>query len=283
MRLRKRTAALTGLAAACSVAIVVVATGSAWSNDAPDLSDVATANTRSDGYAPASKLSVELRQDVVPRVRPSSRTRSHRRVATTATTTTCSTRPASRRCSRRPPSPTEAHKTEPDKNTYLVFKHGLSGADPSLRLRDALPLPGPRGAARPAYITRINLDADARAPGDADGDEGRDRRPDRHDRRLDVGSVGAAAAAHDGEPRRRRPTRRPPTIRRRSRTSPARSAAAATRASRTTTTATSGSSRTSAAPNKAGTTAKLPNSFVYRYVPRHRVTSTTVSCRCCRC
>ena len=65
IRRRKRTAALTGLAAACTVAIVVAATGSAWSNDGPDLSNVATANTKSVGYAPASKLSVELSQIAV--------------------------------------------------------------------------------------------------------------------------------------------------------------------------------------------------------------------------
>src|SRR2546428_4548 len=30
-----------------------------------------------------------------------------------------------------PTSATEAQKTEPDKNTYLVFKRGLAGAEPS--------------------------------------------------------------------------------------------------------------------------------------------------------
>ena len=55
-------------------------------------------------------------------------------------------------------SPTEAQKTEPDKNTYLVLR-GQHGADPSYRygrhfLYQGHEL-GPRG-----YITRINLDAD---------------------------------------------------------------------------------------------------------------------------
>ena len=39
----------------------------------------------------------------------------------------------------------EAHKTEPDKNTYLVFDNGLRRRRSPLRLRDALPLPGSRG------------------------------------------------------------------------------------------------------------------------------------------
>ena len=55
-------------------------------------------------------------------------------------------------------SPTEAQKTEPDKNTYLVLRD-QHGADPSYRygrhfLYQGHEL-GPRG-----YITRINLDAD---------------------------------------------------------------------------------------------------------------------------
>ena len=53
----------------------------------------------------------------------------------------------------------EATKTEPDKNTYLVLARP-ERRRPELRLRHALPLPGPRAAASPGYITRINLDAD---------------------------------------------------------------------------------------------------------------------------
>ena len=40
------------------------------------------------------------------------------------------------------PSTPEANKTEPDKNTYLKLD-GQTGADPRLRLRRALPVPGP--------------------------------------------------------------------------------------------------------------------------------------------
>ena len=49
-----------------------------------------------------------------------------------------------------PSAPTsEAHKTEPDKNTYLVLARAARGG-PGLRLRHPLPLPGPRVRAPPA-------------------------------------------------------------------------------------------------------------------------------------
>src|SRR5262245_53679887 len=67
----------------------------------------------------------------------------------------------------------EATKTEPDKNTYLVFRDGLQGADPSYDYgthflyqghENGVPvaLPGaPAGTTvNGSYITRINLDAD---------------------------------------------------------------------------------------------------------------------------
>src|SRR5262249_46769767 len=63
------------------------------------------------------------------------------------------------------PTPTtndEAQKTEPDKNTYLVFRHGLSGADPNYDYGQHFLFQGHEGGANDeSYITRINLDADA--------------------------------------------------------------------------------------------------------------------------
>ena len=53
----------------------------------------------------------------------------------------------------------EAHKTEPDKNTYLVFKQGLTGADPSYDYGTHFLFQGHESGS-PGYITRINLDAD---------------------------------------------------------------------------------------------------------------------------
>ena len=58
-------------------------------------------------------------------------------------------------------NPTEAKKTEPDKNTYLVFKDGLPGADPSYDYGTHFLFQG-HEIGSPGYITRINLDAEAR-------------------------------------------------------------------------------------------------------------------------
>jgi hypothetical protein len=126
------------------------------------LTNVPTANTRSDGFAPASKLSPELRQVAVAQgstklENPSALTSYYgydndvlNSVGEPQMVPT-------------PTSPTnEAHKTEPDKNTYLVFKHGLDGADPGYDYGTHFLFQGHEGGAGGAsYITRINLDADA--------------------------------------------------------------------------------------------------------------------------
>ena len=102
------------------------------------------------------------------------------------------------------PSPgvaTEAFKTEPDKNTYLVFRHGLSGADSSYDYGTHFLFQG-HETGSPGYITRINLDADAAHRVTVLATKDSDRRRDRDDRRLDLGSVGEAAPAHDRERQR---------------------------------------------------------------------------------
>jgi hypothetical protein len=67
-------------------------------------------------------------------------------------------------------SATEAQKTEPDKNTYLVFKPGLKGADPSYDYGTHFVFQGHEAGktlstdpvvTKQSYITRVNLDADA--------------------------------------------------------------------------------------------------------------------------
>jgi hypothetical protein len=61
-----------------------------------------------------------------------------------------------------PAALTEAQKSEPDKNTYLVFGHGLPGADPGYDYGTHFLFQGHElGVAGASYITRINLDADA--------------------------------------------------------------------------------------------------------------------------
>src|SRR5262252_7622493 len=138
-----------------------VLTGVAAAGQSGDLalSNVPTANTKSDGYAPASKLSPELAQIVVaqgstklknPSVLTSYYDYDNDVLNAAGQPQMLPT----------PTTNTEAQKTEPDKNTYLVFKNGLSGADPSYGYGDHFLFQGHELGA-PGYITRINLDADA--------------------------------------------------------------------------------------------------------------------------
>jgi hypothetical protein len=127
----------------------------------PVLSPV-PANPRSDGYAPASRLSPELDQFAVAR--------GATRLESPSTLTSYygynndvlngAGEPVM------VPTPAfpgiEAHKTEPDKNTYLVFKKGLDGADPSYDYGTHFLFQGHEGGVNGAgYITRVNLDADS--------------------------------------------------------------------------------------------------------------------------
>jgi hypothetical protein len=57
-----------------------------------------------------------------------------------------------------PPLTAEAHKTEPDKNTYLVLP-GQKGADPAYDYGSHFLFQG-HESGTPGYITRVNLDAD---------------------------------------------------------------------------------------------------------------------------
>jgi hypothetical protein len=127
-----------------------------------DLSPVATANTRSDGYAPASKLSTELRsivqaQGATKVENPGALTSYYgydndvRNANGEPQMVPTATAPGN-----------EATKTEPDKNTYLVFDKGLAGADPAYDYGTHFLFQGhENGAAGAGAITRINLDADA--------------------------------------------------------------------------------------------------------------------------
>src|SRR6478735_7957431 len=53
----------------------------------------------------------------------------------------------------------EAHKTEPDKNTYLVLKNGQPGPDPNYDYGTHFLYQG-HESGTPGVITRVNLDAD---------------------------------------------------------------------------------------------------------------------------
>jgi hypothetical protein len=150
------------VAGALGIGAAGPATGVASPPSWPSLTGVPTANTRSDGYAPASRLSPELSQAVVAQgatqlENPSPLTSYYgydNDVLGPGGQPLMVPTPAS--------PATEAKKTEPDENTYLVFKHGLDGADPGYDYGTHFLFQGHEGGAGGAsYITRINLDADA--------------------------------------------------------------------------------------------------------------------------
>src|SRR5499427_3310048 len=140
-----------------------VLTGVAAAGQSGDLvlSNVPTANTKSDGYAPASKLSAQLAQIVVAQ----GSTKLENRSALTSyygydnDVLNAAGQP---QMLPTPASSTEAQKTEPDKNTYLVFPHSLPGAQHGYDYGTHFLFQGHEGGVNGASdITRINLDADA--------------------------------------------------------------------------------------------------------------------------
>jgi len=140
-------------------AAVLVASGAASTPSGPSLGDVATANTKSAGYAPASMLSPELQHVAVAQgsTRVENPTLAVAYYGYDSDVVNAAGEPVMT------PAPGfvgEAHKTEPDKNTYLVFAKGLTGADPAYDYGTHFLFQGHEGGS-PGNITRINLDADA--------------------------------------------------------------------------------------------------------------------------
>src|SRR5690242_15835096 len=140
---------------------VFAASGVAWQSDGLSLTNVPTANTKSDGFSPASKLSPQLAQIVAAQgstrlENPSSLTSYYgydNDVLNAA---------GQPQMVPTPTMPTEAQKTEPDKNTYLVFRWGLNGADPNYNYGTRFLYQGHEAGVNGASdITRINHDADA--------------------------------------------------------------------------------------------------------------------------
>jgi hypothetical protein len=124
-----------------------------------ELTNVPTANAKSDGFAPPSKLSPELKQLAVAQ--------GATKLENTSALTSYYGYDNDKLNSAGEPvmvptatNPVEAHKTEPDKNTYLTFKHSLPGADPSYDYGTHFLFQG-HETGLGGYITRINLDADA--------------------------------------------------------------------------------------------------------------------------
>ena len=153
--------------AAAGLAVAAFVTGvTASPPHEPDLTSVASANTRSAGYAPSSKFSVELAGQVVaqgatPLENPTSLTGFYG-YQNDVVSAGDATKPQM--------VPTqgvnnEAQKTEPDENTYLSFKHALHGADPNYYYGERFLYQGHEAAVsvngvKQGLITRINLDAD---------------------------------------------------------------------------------------------------------------------------
>ena len=153
---------LAVLAAAAAFAAAVRAAGP----DQPQLSPVPSANPKSVGYGPASRLSGELQQVAV--AQGAMRLENPQGIVTHygyENDTPSAGDPSLPQMVPVGAAQTEAQKTEPDKNTYLVFKHGRQGADPSYDYGTHFLYQGhengaPVAEGKQGYLTRINLDAD---------------------------------------------------------------------------------------------------------------------------
>ncbi|HEX4655204.1 MAG TPA: hypothetical protein VH274_05635 [Mycobacteriales bacterium] len=166
MNIRTTRNMLAVAAMSVAAAVALTTAGAAGPPDGPALTSVPAANEPVPGYAPASKLSPELTQQVVAQgstlvENPSAAVSTYgydndvpAGTAEDGTTVLPQMVPTNGNPN------TEAHKTEPDKNTYLVFPKGLPGADPTYNYGTHFLFQGHEGGS-PGVITRINLDADA--------------------------------------------------------------------------------------------------------------------------
>jgi hypothetical protein len=166
-KLHRRPLAAGG---AVILGVVLFATiGAAASNSGLVLSNVAQPNLKADGYAPAPKLSAELQQVILAqggtRLENPSGLITDYGYENDVPATGDPARPQMVPTAAKPAQ--EAQKTEPDKNTYLVFRDGLKGPDPSYDYGTHFVYQGHELAVtdqngnKLGYITRTNLDADA--------------------------------------------------------------------------------------------------------------------------
>jgi hypothetical protein len=163
--LRRR--ALQAGAAAIAGGALFAAIGTA-SGPGSQLTAVPAANQRAAGVSSASKLAPELAQIAV--AQGSLALENPHGIVTHygyENDVPAADNPALPQMLPTPASNTEAIKTEPDKNTYLVFKQGSPGADPAYDYGTHFLFQGHENAAKNAagaslgLLTRINLDADA--------------------------------------------------------------------------------------------------------------------------
>jgi hypothetical protein len=150
-------------AVAAAGGAVFVGVGVAAPSSGPSVSSVPAANEKAAGYAPATRLSPELRQVAVSQ--GSTKLENPQGIISFygyENDVPSADDPALPQMLPTPQSQDEAVKTEPDKNTYLVFKRGLAGPDGSYDYGTHFLYQGHENAsAQRGYITRINLDADA--------------------------------------------------------------------------------------------------------------------------
>ena len=196
-----RSTKAISLVAGCTLAVgaAFAAPAGASPPPSPALTGVPSANTRSAGYAPASVLSPELEQVVVARgsnrlENPSALTSYYgydNDVLNLAGQPQMLPVPA---------NPIEAHKTEPDKNTYLVFPDGLAAPTPTTTTARTSSSRATRRSRRRQLRQPRQPRRRRGAPDHAAGDPGRLRQLAGDDRRHHLGPVGQAPAADDGEP-----------------------------------------------------------------------------------
>jgi len=142
-----------------ATAAVVAASGASSDPGGLSLTSVPNPNTSSTGYAPPNILSPELSGIVVAQ----GATRAEYPDPSTVSYygyDNDKLNPAGQPVMVPAGGLAEAHKTEPDKNTYLVFKHGLAGSDSNYDYGTHFLFQG-HESGTPGSITRINLDADA--------------------------------------------------------------------------------------------------------------------------
>jgi hypothetical protein len=150
--------AFVGLVATILAAVAVLPAGAASSADPRSWTNVPSANPKADGLVTPDLLSPQLVEVAVAQ----GATKLENATTAVPFYGYDGDQPA---LVPLPTTPTvEAHKTEPDENTYLVFRRGLNGADPGYNYGTHFLFQGHESHApgTPGYITRINLDADQR-------------------------------------------------------------------------------------------------------------------------
>src|SRR5262245_16309704 len=148
-------------------AVAFAATGAAAPPGSPGFTPVPTANVKAAGFAPASRLAGGLQQIVV--AQGSTAVENPQGIVTHygyENDVPSLDDPTLPQMVPTPASPTEAQKTEPDKNTYLVFKRGQHGPDSHYDYGTHFLYQGHEGGApatggKQGALTRINLDADS--------------------------------------------------------------------------------------------------------------------------